>query len=418
MLEYVEAAAALFTTFFLAVLLMQYAVLLARRGRKEEGGFFPAMTVIVPAHNEARNLKGTLDSITGNGYPGEMEVIAVDDGSTDGTPDVLKAYDGKVRVVRTEHVGKSAAMNTALGLASHPVVVTVDGDTLVGKGSLERLVSPLRDPDVAAASGSVRVRRPRGLLGMFQRIEYLQISLFRSLCSRVGGMIYTAGTLTAFRRSDLPAEGFSGDMLLEDVDLACRLLSRGRKVVFVDNAPSSTAVPDTVPKLVRQRRRWTKGGIQVLKRHRSLGRRNRGAGLFTLPIMGYWYFHALFIGTAILLQMALGYYTYFVYWGNGLSWDAGTFFLGWLSLYGIANLAWQMLAGNYPVTYLSVLNVAVVGMVYGLLLYSFWWFRERPTPRDAVALFFMMPYWLLVMAVQLLSNAGWFRSGGRNWWEK
>ncbi len=414
-----ETLATALTSVFLVVIMSHYAVLLSRKGKKEENGFSPPLSVIIPAHNEGKYIAGTIESVLRNGYRGRIEITVINDGSTDNTEDVLKTFGRKIRVIKTSHVGKSAAMNRALRTAKHDIVVTVDGDTRLGDGALSRLVAPHRNPDVAATSGSVRVGNPRGILGMFQRIEYFQISLFRSLCGRVGGMIYTAGTLSAFKKSVLmESGGFSRNVLLEDIDLACRLLAKGKRVVFVDNADSITNVPETLKWLVRQRKRWFKGGIQILKKHRGLGRKNRGAGLFTLPIMSYWYAHASLMGFAIIAQILLGYYTFFYSSGVVFSNDVLLFFLSWFSLFGIINLAFQMLAGNFPVTSLSLLNVAAVSMVYGLIAYSMFWFRERVTLRDIVVMFFMMPYWLFIMLIQAGSNVYWLFSEQRNWWGK
>lgn len=172
--------------------------------------------------------------------------------------------------------------------------------------------------------------------------------------------------------------------------------------------------------LFRQRMRWSRGLIQVTKSHRGLyfKKKSGAAGYFTLPTMSYWHFHALAVIFLIFLQIGLGYYYYFYVHGITFSLDVFLYFFYWFSLIGVANLAVQMFLGNYPATLLSVLTVILSLLTYFQYVCSFRFFGEKIGLRDAFAMVFMFPYWILLSIIQLVSFPEWFRKKGRNIWKK
>jgi len=439
----IEAIALVPTSILLGLILVQYGILLfGRRERYQQAqGPGPSVSVLIPAHNEGRYIGRTIDSVLENGYPGRLEVIVANDGSTDNTADVLKAYikkhgkdskvnstndvkgsaDAGIRVINTGHIGKSRAMNRMLGMARNDIVVTIDGDTRIERASLEKLVAPFSDSRVAAATGSMKIaNHNRRLITWFQRLEYFGFSLFNEMCHRAKGMYCTAGTLSAFRRSvRTKMGGFNDRVLIEDKDFGLRLTASGHKIKYVPKAVAYTNSPEKWRHLLRQRFRWSRGGIQVIKKHRSMlfNRRFPGIGFFSLPVMGYWYFHSAII-ILIFLQVLLGYNTYFLSGGVALSPDVVQYFVFWFSIFGAINLAYNTLTGVWPVTALAVLNIAIVALTYALILYSIKWMGERPGLRDAIAIVFMFPYWIVIMAVNLASNTEWFRQPALNKWDK
>ena len=133
--------------------------------------------------------------------------------------------------------------------------------------------------------------------------------------------------------------------------------------------------------------------------------------------MSYWYFHSAII-VLIFLQVFIGYGNNFLSSGVVMSPEVAQYFLFWFSIFGAVNLAINTLAGVWPATPLNVLNILIVLMTYALMIYSIRWMGEKPGIRDAVAIIFMFPYWIAVMAVNVASNIEWPIKRSLNRWDK
>jgi cellulose synthase/poly-beta-1,6-N-acetylglucosamine synthase-like glycosyltransferase len=421
MLRFIETIALIPTIFLFIVILSQYAILILKPKKKIVGNSRPAISILIPAHNEGKYLKETINSILNSGYRGKKEIIVIDDGSTDNTPRIIEQFrkKGLIKSIRTNHIGKSKAMNKGLKLAKNEIIVTIDGDTKIKKGSLDKLLAPFSDEKVAATTGSIKVANPKKFITWFQRVEYLYFSFYKSLCDRLDGIIWTSGTLSAFRKKCLK-KGFNPKIYLEDIDLALNLKKKGYKIHYIPQAIAYTFVPEKIRDLAKQRYRWLRGGIQIMKRHFDLyfNKKYFGPGFYTLPMMSYWYFHSLVMGILIFLQVFIGYYNFYYLSGNVISLDVIKYFFFWFSIFGIVNLAYQIIIGNFQLTLLYFFNFLVVILTYTIYIYSIRWFRERITLKDVVAFIFMFPYWMFIMIIQSFSNIEWFVSRTKNWWRK
>src|ERR1019366_390358 len=160
------------------VLSVARAVLVAarrhRRVRTRRWG--PPVTdpasVIIPAYNESAGIEATVRSLVASDHP--VEIIVVDDGSTDGTADIVAGLDlPGVRLIRQDNAGKPAALNAGLAASSYPLVVMLDGDTVFEPDAVRILLQPFADPAVGAVSGNTKVANRGGLLGRWQHIEYV-----------------------------------------------------------------------------------------------------------------------------------------------------------------------------------------------------------------------------------------------------
>jgi cellulose synthase/poly-beta-1,6-N-acetylglucosamine synthase-like glycosyltransferase len=253
-----------------------------RRSRRTRRGepISPSVSILVPACDEATGIARSVQSLAASEYPGEFEVIVVDDGSTDGTGAIVSGLGlERVRLVSQPNSGKPAALNRALEAAKHEVIVTVDADTLFEKDALDRLVQPFRDPTVGAVSGNTKVGNRRRLLGRWQHIEYVMgFNLERRMYEMLGFMPTVPGAIGAFRREALvDIGGVSGATLAEDTDITLDIGRAGWRVVYAEDARAWTEAPGTVRGLFRQRSRWAYGTIQSIWKHRSaLWSRGRG----------------------------------------------------------------------------------------------------------------------------------------------
>ncbi|GGB99331.1 bifunctional polysaccharide deacetylase/glycosyltransferase family 2 protein [Cellulomonas carbonis] len=280
----------------LAALRTLLVVLLARRhvrvsaSRVAGEPWLPPVTVLVPAYNEEVGIEATLRSLARSDHP-ELEVLVIDDGSTDRTGEIAEGLGlPGVRVVRQENGGKAEALRTGTRLASHDVLVMLDGDTVFEPSTVRLLVQPLRDPRVGAVSGNTKVGNRRGLLGRWQHLEYVSgFNLDRRLLDLMRCITTVPGAAGAFRREALEAAGgLSTDTLAEDTDLTMAVLRAGYEVVHEERARAWTEAPSTVRDLWRQRYRWSYGTLQCMWKHRgavTAGGTSRRLGLVGIPYM-------------------------------------------------------------------------------------------------------------------------------------
>jgi len=260
-------------TLTLARLLLM-ALFARRHGRTRRGLVWGAtvgrpVSVIVPAYNEKEGIEAAVRSIVAGSHP--LEVVVVDDGSTDGTADIVEALGlAQVTVVRQENAGKPAALNHGVAVARHDLVVLVDGDTRFEPDTVRQLVQPFADPMVGAVSGNAKVGNRRGLLGRWQHIEYVMgFNLDRRLYDVLQCMPTIPGAVGAFRREALQdVGGVSDDTLAEDTDLTAAIVRAGWKVVYEQSARAWTEAPATWEQLWKQRYRWCYGTLQAMWKHR------------------------------------------------------------------------------------------------------------------------------------------------------
>jgi cellulose synthase/poly-beta-1,6-N-acetylglucosamine synthase-like glycosyltransferase/peptidoglycan/xylan/chitin deacetylase (PgdA/CDA1 family) len=250
-----------------------------------ESAFCPPVSVIVPAYNEEVGIAAAVRSLAGNDYP-TLEIIVVDDGSTDGTAAVVEAIDDpRVRLIVQANGGKPAALNTGIAAARHDVIVMVDGDTVFEPDSIRNLVVPLADPAVGAVAGNAKVGNRRGILGRWQHIEYtMGFNLDRRMYEALGCMPIVPGAIGAFRRQAVAqVGGVSHDTLAEDTDLTMAIHRAGWKVAYEARARAWTEVPASLRQLWRQRYRWAYGTMQAVWKHRGAVRERHPLGLIALP---------------------------------------------------------------------------------------------------------------------------------------
>jgi len=228
------------------------------------------VSVIVPAYNEAANIASTVRSLLDNDYPW-IEVVVVDDGSTDGTADVVARLDRPgVRLLRQVNAGKPAALNAGIRVARGDLLVLVDGDTIFEPDAVGRLVQPFTDHRVGAVSGNTKVANRSGLLGRWQHLEYVVgFNLDRRMFDVARCMPTIPGAIGAFRARTLAdVGGVPDDTLAEDTDLTMAVQRAGWQVVYRDDAVAWTEAPASLRQLWRQRYRWCYGTMQAMWKHR------------------------------------------------------------------------------------------------------------------------------------------------------
>ncbi|MBP5937673.1 bifunctional polysaccharide deacetylase/glycosyltransferase family 2 protein [Streptomyces acidiscabies] len=232
------------------------------------------VSVVVPAYNEKKCIANTLGSLARSTHP--IEVIVVDDGSTDGTSEIARDAATRlgmdnVRVVRQENAGKPAALNNGVRSASCDIVVMMDGDTVFEPDAVHQLVQPFADPGVGAVAGNAKVGNRNTVIGAWQHIEYVMgFNLDRRMYDLLRCMPTIPGAIGAFRRDAvLQAGGMSEDTLAEDTDITIAMHRAGWQVVYQEHARAWTEAPGSLKQLWSQRYRWSYGTMQALWKHRK-----------------------------------------------------------------------------------------------------------------------------------------------------
>lgn len=284
---------------------------LAMRQRREPvaaGPFLPPVSVVIAAYNEEKVVATTLDALLRSDYAGKMEILVVDDGSTDRTAHEIEAVsrrDSRVRLIRQDNLGKARALRAGLAAARHEIVVTLDADTQFQPDTVRELVAPLVDPKVGAVSGHAKVGNRRTFIARCQDLEYTcGFNLDRRAYHHLNCITVVPGAVSALRRSAVAeAGGISTDTLAEDTDLTLCLHRLGYRVVYAPAAIAWTEAPERFASLAKQRFRWAFGTLQCLWKHRDLvfsGQGNLALGWFSLP--GLWFFQIILVAVGPLVD--------------------------------------------------------------------------------------------------------------------
>ena len=284
--------------------------LAARFRREPDVNFAGAISVVIAAFNEEKVIANTLRSLLGADYEGDLEVIVVDDGSSDRTASEVEriaAEDPRVRLLRQENHGKARALQRALAAVRNGIVVFLDADTNCQRDTLRKLVQPFATAEIGAVSGHAKVGNLRSFIARCQALEYtVGFNLDRRAYTRWNCITVVPGAISAIRKSAIDeVGGLSLDTLAEDTDLTLALHKRGQRIVYVPDAIAWTEAPETVRTLARQRFRWAYGTLQCLWKHRDIvfNWNYRALGWFSLPSV--WFFQIILVAITPMVDLFL-----------------------------------------------------------------------------------------------------------------
>jgi biofilm PGA synthesis N-glycosyltransferase PgaC len=258
-------------------------LLLDRRPPRVRLAQYPPVTVLVAAYNEAAAIRDTLASLAAQTYPGVVEILVLNDGSTDDTAAIARAAAGDLGFPASVSVqvldypvnaGKAAVLNRGLKAASHDLIVTLDGDSWVRHDGLAQIVERYATdpPNTRAVAGAVMVRNSRvNALTRAQEWDYFHgIAAVKRMQSMYHGTLVAQGAFSLYDRKALEEVGGFPECVGEDIVVSWALLKAGRRIGYAEDALAFTNVPPRFKPFALQRKRWSRGLVEAFKAHGSL----------------------------------------------------------------------------------------------------------------------------------------------------
>ena len=288
MLAYPFLFIAIFFEAFVLVTLLSKPARSARA--RMPGEHAPSVAIIVPCYNEESTIAGTCESLLALDYPSDkLEIILVNDGSTDGTAATIARFANhpQVRIISKENGGKHTALNAGIACTSAEFVGCLDADSFVEPDALREIIPSFANPNVAATTGAMSVHKPGNVLQHMQNAEYIFGITYRHVFASINGLYVTPGPFSFYRHA-VVAElgGFRHGHQTEDMEMALRMQQAGYGIENAPRARVYTKAPTTVAQLVKQRTRWTTGFLRnIFGEYRGLiGNKRYGVlGILVLP---------------------------------------------------------------------------------------------------------------------------------------
>jgi len=285
------------------------------QARKENREIFPpidpgrAVTVLIPAFNEERVIERAVNGVLAS-IDVVVEVIVVDDGSTDRTSAIVAeafADEPRVRLLTLENGGKARALNRALELVTTELVIALDADTQFEPVTIARLARWFDDPQLGAVAGNAKVGNRVNLVTRWQALEYITAqNLERRALARLDAMTVVPGAVGAWRRAAIESVGgYPADTLAEDQDLTIAIQRAGWTVRYDQYAIAWTEAPESLRALAKQRFRWAFGTLQCLWKHGRIMATGKPKGLARIGLPQAIVFQIVLAAISPIIDLAL-----------------------------------------------------------------------------------------------------------------
>lgn len=252
--------------------------------------YYPTVTITVPCYNEEKTVIRTVESLLQLDYPKDkIKICIVDDGSKDGTWDVVQQYkdNPQVQLYRKENGGKHTAMNYAIEKSDAEFIGGLDADSFVHPQALRRIIKTFfDDKEIMAVAPSILVYQPKNIIQKAQKVEYDMSVFTKKMLGFLNAIHVTPGPFSIFRREVFETIGpYRKAHNTEDQEIALRMHTAGYRIDHCPDAFVFTTSPNTIPKLYRQRLRWIYGFIKNAIDYRRLvfSKKHGTVGTFTIP---------------------------------------------------------------------------------------------------------------------------------------
>ena len=264
-----------------------------------------SISTIIPVYNEEDTIGITIESLLKLNYPKPIDIVVVNDGSTDRTIDVLDKFEKekKIRVITNKvNMGKGYSLNKALATINNDLFACVDADSIIDPDCLIRMVGFFKDNKVGSVTTGLKVARKKSILERVQYVEYLLNLFWRKIMAFLDTLPVVPGVFSVYKTSLIKKlGGFDEKNLAEDMEIALRLHTKGYKIENCPDAYAETFCPDTFTGLYKQRVRWYRGVIRNFIKYKKLffNPKFGNLGLFFMPV------------NLIVIIFAISFFLYF-----------------------------------------------------------------------------------------------------------
>ncbi|MEM5832296.1 MAG: glycosyltransferase [Candidatus Aenigmatarchaeota archaeon] len=269
----------------------------------------PKVSILVPAYNEEKTIASTLKSLLNLDYPKDkLEIIAINDGSTDKTLEIMKKFRKYgIKIIDKPNGGKASALNAGLKKAKGEIIVCMDADSIVKRDALKKTIGYFNDPKVGAVASSLKVYKPKTFWQRMQAVEYFYNIFLRKVLALMDSVFVVPGPFGLYRKEALErVGGWDEKNITEDMELTFRLQKAGYKIETCLNSIVYTKTPETFKRLIRQRVRWYRGFIITSREYKEMffNPKFGNLGVYTLPL------YVVFVGLLFINISSLVYSIY------------------------------------------------------------------------------------------------------------
>ncbi|NTW49110.1 MAG: glycosyltransferase family 2 protein [Chlorobiales bacterium] len=269
-------AAAVFYTYIGYGIILAALVFMQRlQGNKkkvaEAGQFEPKVALVIAAYNEKECIEQKVQNSFQLDYPKEkIEIVFVTDGSSDGTPDLLKKFDGITVLHEAERKGKVAAINRVMPLITAPVTIFSDANAMLNPEAIREIVRQYRNPQVGAVAGEKRIRSPKSdkAAGAGEGIYWKYEASLKKMDAELYSVVGAAGEIFSVRTNLF--ETLEPDTLLDDFMISLRVAQKGYRVMYAPEAYAIESPSSSIKEELKRKVRICAGGIQSIVRLKAL----------------------------------------------------------------------------------------------------------------------------------------------------
>lgn len=291
----------IYTIFIFMVYLMLWFDIKNQKKSIENLKKWPTVSLIIPSYNTIHTIPKCIESCKNLEYPNKVEIIVVDDGSTDGSYEMLKNDPSIVLIKKDKNEGKGAALNLGIKKANGEIIGCVDSDSYPHKDTLINAVKYFEnDEKIGAVVLFIKTTKPRNFIQAVQEIEYwLACGFFFTTIASIDCLYLTPGPMSLYNANMFrQLGGFDEKNITEDIEIALRMQKYGWKIRTCNTSVVETEVPATLKSLYQQRLRWARGGIMNIMKYTDIlfNPKYNAFGLFVFPmILGAGFFTSLFM---------------------------------------------------------------------------------------------------------------------------